>query len=210
MKKDKTKMGGYIVEGEGSNEKVYHIETRLIKDRVIMFYSDFNEESCKDLVAKLLFLDSQSNDEITIQLNSGGGNVHDGLAVIDTMYYIKSPVRVVVAGVACSMAFALTACADKRECLENSFLMAHSVSSGIGRSTIHDMKISMKHTQRLQDRLMTMIAEKCGKTKEEIEALTERDLWLDSREAMAFGVIDRIIPNNKAKKQPTKDDKKKK
>lgn len=177
-------------------EKQYSwdITSRLLDDRMIMAYDEVTSDTAQLIVSQLLYLDTVNQNDVQVIINSPGGSVHSGLAVIDTMNYIKSDVVTIVAGLAASMGamYLLSGTAGKRYALPNATIMLHAVSSGT-RGTIHDQEISLAHTRLLNERLMAMIACKTKMDIKKVKRLCERDAWLTAEQALELGVIDKII-----------------
>jgi ATP-dependent Clp protease protease subunit len=187
----------YVIEEVNGKEREYHITSRLLKDRIIMVSGVVDEDMAYILTAQLLHLAAQSDDDITMYINSPGGSVIDGLAIIDTMNLIKPDVSTVVTGMAASMGFAIlsSGAKGKRFALQNSQIMCHQVSSGT-RGHVEDMKISYEHSAYLNELLGKMIAKNIGMKYDTYMQKVHRDVWLTSEQAMSFGtkgVIDNIL-----------------
>lgn len=172
----------------------WDITSRLLDDRMVLAYDQVSSDTSQLIVSQLLYLDTVNHNDIQIIINSPGGSVHSGLAVIDTMNYIKSDVVTIVCGLAASMGamYLLSGAVGKRYALPNATIMLHAVSSGT-RGTIHDQEISLAHTRLLNDKLMKMIACKTKMDLKKVKRLCERDAWLTAEQALELGVIDRII-----------------
>lgn len=183
-----------IEKGPGGVEFHYDLYSRLLKDRVIVFPTDVNDEIAASIVGQLLFLDNESNEEITMFINSPGGDVYSGLQIIDIMNMVKSPIKVVCSGMAASMGAMILCSGSKglRCATKSARIMIHSVSSG-SRGTFHDMKIDLKETEYLQNYLTDMIVANSGQNREVVEKDMERDKWMSAQEALAYGLIDVII-----------------
>jgi len=187
----------YIIEESNGREKEYHIGARLLKDRIIMVSGVVDEDMSFVVTSQLLHLASQSDDDITMYINSPGGSVIDGLSIIDTMNLIKPDVRTVVTGMAASMGFAIlsSGAPGKRAALPNAQLMAHQVSSG-ARGHVEDMRVSYEHSQYLNQLLGKMIADNIGMDFKKYMKAVNRDVWLTSESGLKFGskgVIDKIL-----------------
>ena len=183
-----------VVEQEGRGERSYDLYSRLLKERIIMLDTDVNEHSASLIVAQLLFLESQGDEDISLYINSPGGSVVDGLSIFDTMCFIKPDVSTVVLGEACSMGSFL-ACAGakgKRYMMPNSRMMIHQVSSG-SKGTAIDMKIQLEETLRLNKMLTEIYVENTGKTYEQLEIDMSRDKFMTAEESVAYGLADAII-----------------
>ena len=187
-----------ITRGPGNSERAMDIYSRMLDDRVIFMFGGVDDNMAQSIVAQLLFLDSQGQDDIHLYINSGGGVVTSGMAIIDTMNLIKSDVSTNIVGMAASMASMIANCGTpgKRFMLPNARQMIHQVSGGSqGQAT--DMEIVLKETLRLKKRLTEMYVEHNtkGKTYEEMYAAMERDNWFGAQEAIDFGLCDSIITN---------------
>jgi len=185
----------YVVEQTGRGERSYDIYSRLLKDRIIMLSGEVNDQVASTIVAQLLFLEAQDPDkDIYFYINSPGGVITSGLAMFDTMNYIKPDIVTICIGQAASMgAFLLSSGSKgKRYALPNARIMIHQPSGGAqGQST--DIQIQAEEIQRLKDTLNEIMAENCGKTAQELERDTERDNFMSSAEAVEYGLIDKIL-----------------
>jgi ATP-dependent Clp protease protease subunit len=185
----------YVVEQTGRGERSYDIYSRLLKDRIIMLSGEVNDQVASTIVAQLLFLEAQDPDkDIYFYINSPGGVITSGLAMFDTMNYIKPDIVTICIGQAASMgAFLLSSGAKgKRYALPNARIMIHQPSGGAqGQST--DIQIQAEEIQRLKDTLNEIMAENCGKTAKKLEKDTERDNFMSSKEAVEYGLIDQIL-----------------
>jgi len=185
----------YVVEQTGRGERSYDIYSRLLKDRIIMLSGEVNDQVASTIVAQLLFLEAQDPDkDIYFYINSPGGVITSGLAMFDTMNYIKPDIVTICIGQAASMgAFLLSSGAKgKRYALPNARIMIHQPSGGAqGQST--DIQIQAEEIQRLKDTLNEIMAENCGKKAKELEKDTERDNFMSSKEAVEYGLIDQIL-----------------
>jgi len=185
----------YVVEQTGRGERSYDIYSRLLKDRIIMLSGEVNDQVASTIVAQLLFLEAQDPDkDIYFYINSPGGVVTAGLAMFDTMNYIKPDIVTICIGQAASMgAFLLSSgTKGKRYALPNARIMIHQPSGGAqGQST--DIQIQAEEIQRLKDSLNQIMADNCDKTAKELERDTERDNFMSSAEAVEYGLIDQIL-----------------
>ena len=185
----------YVVEQTSRGERSYDIYSRLLNDRIIMLTEEVNNVTASLVVAQLLFLEGQdSTKDISLYINSPGGSVTDGLAIYDTMQYIKCDVSTICMGMAASMgAFLLAAGAKgKRFALPNSEIMIHQPLGGAkGQAT--DIKIHAEHIIQTRKRLNTILAENSGQSYETIERDTERDNFMTAQQAMEYGLIDKVI-----------------
>jgi len=167
---------------------------RLMKDRIIMLNGEVTPQMATTVNAQLLYLDSVSNEDIEIYINSPGGCVYSGLSMLSVMDYIKSDIRTVNIGMAASMGAVLLSAGTKgkRHALKYSNTMLHQSSGGTG-GNIQDAEVSYEQWKKLNSELLTILAENCGKTEEELNNDTIRDLWLWPEKAVEYGIIDNII-----------------
>ncbi len=194
---------GYIpmvIEQSGRGERAFDIYSRLLKERVIFLVGEVNDATANLIVAQMLFLESENPDkDISLYINSPGGSVTAGLAMYDTMQFIKPDVSTLCTGFAASMgAFLLAAGAKgKRICLPNSRVMIHQVSGGY-RGQASDIEIHAKETLFLKRRLNEIMSKHTGQAMEVIEKDTDRDNFLSAEEALKYGIIDRVLENRHA------------
>ncbi len=185
----------YVVEQTNRGERSYDIFSRLLNDRIVMLNEDVNNASAGVIVAQLLYLEGQDPEkDIALYINSPGGVITDGMAIYDTMQYIKCDVSTICIGMAASMgAFLLAAGAKgKRFALPNSEIMIHQPSGGAkGQAT--DISIHANHILRTKKRLNQILAERTGQPIEVVERDTERDNFLTAQEALEYGLIDKVI-----------------
>jgi len=189
----------YVIEATARGERSYDIYSRLLKDRIIMLSGEVNDQVASSIVAQLLFLEAQDPDkDIYFYINSPGGVITSGLSIFDTMNYIKPDIVTICIGQAASMgAFLLASgAANKRYSLPTSRIMAHQPSSSGIRGQSTDIQIQAQEIQRLKDSLNEILAEKTGKKVEQIEEDTERDNFMSAKEAMDYGLIDKILDRN--------------
>ena len=190
----------YVLEQTSRGERSYDIYSRLLKDRIIFLGEEVNETTASLVVAQLLYLESEdSTKDISLYINSPGGSVTAGMAIYDTMQYIKCDVSTICIGMAASMgAFLLAGGAKgKRYALPNAEIMIHQPLGGAqGQAT--EIEIAAKHILKTKKKLNQMIADNCGKTIEEVEKDTDRDNWLSAEEAVAYGIIDKIVENRQS------------
>ena len=185
----------YVVEQTSRGERSYDIFSRLLNDRIIFLSEEVNDTTASLIVAQLLYLENQDPDkDIQFYINSPGGSVTAGMAIYDTMQYIKCDVNTICVGMAASMgAFLLSAgTKGKRMALPNAEIMIHQPSAGT-QGQITDMAIHMKRLQTIKDRMNRILAENTGKSLEEVTAACERDNFMTAEEALAFGLIDQIV-----------------
>lgn len=188
----------YVVEQTGNGERSMDIFSRLLNDRIIVLSDEVNAQTASLVVAQLLFLEGQDSEkDISLYINSPGGSVTDGLAIYDTMQYIKCDVSTICVGMAASMgAFLLSSGAKgKRIALPNSSILIHQPLIGghglTGQTT--DIEIAAKNLVQTKERLNRILAENCGKTVEDLARDTDRDNWLTAIEALEYGLVDKVI-----------------
>ena len=185
----------YVVEQTSRGERSYDIFSRLLNDRIIMLNGEVNHVSASLVVAQLLYLEGQDPEkEISLYINSPGGVITDGMAIYDTMQYIKCDVSTICIGMAASMGSFLLAAGTKgkRFALPNSEVMIHQPSGGAqGQAT--DISIHAEHILRIKKKLNTILAEKTGQPLEVIERDTERDNFMTAQQALEYGLIDKVI-----------------
>ena len=183
-----------VVEKELDGERSYDIFSRLLKERIIFISGEINDALANSVIASLLYLDSISHDDISIYINSPGGSVSSGLAIYDTMQFISSDVSTICVGMAASMgAFLLSSgTIGKRFALPNSDIMIHQPLGG-AEGQASDIKITSDHIVLLRKRLNKILAKNTKQTLRKIEKDTERDYYLDAREALEYGLVDKII-----------------
>ena len=185
-----------VIEQEARGERSYDIYSRLLKDRIVMLDTDVNEHSASLIVAQLLFLESQGNEDITLFVNSPGGMVTAGMAIYDTMQFIKPDVCTVVMGQACSMGslLATAGAAGKRKMLPNARHMIHQPSGGAGGQAT-DMEIQVEEILKMKKNLTQLYVDhnSKGKTYEQFKNDMERDKFMSAQEALEYGLIDEII-----------------
>ena len=184
-----------VIEQSSRGERSYDIYSRLLKDRIIFLGEEVNEVTASLVVAQLLFLESEDpSKDICLYINSPGGSVSAGLAIYDTMRYIKCDVSTICIGMAASMgAFLLAGGAKgKRYALPNAEIMIHQPLGGAqGQAT--EIEIAAKHILQTKEKLNRMLAENCGKSVEIVAADTDRDNWMTAEEAQEYGLIDKVI-----------------
>ena len=185
----------YVVEQTSRGERSYDIFSRLLNDRIIMLSEEVNSTTASLIVAQLLYLEAQDPEkDISFYINSPGGSVTDGMAIYDTMQYIKCDVSTICIGMAASMgAFLLSAgTPGKRLALPNAEIMIHQPSAGT-QGQITDMAIHMRRLEIIKERMNRILAANTGKDIETVTAACERDNFMTAEEALAFGLIDKVI-----------------
>ena len=183
-----------VVEKENSGERSYDIYSRLLKERIIILSGEVNDTTSSSIVSQLLYLDSINSEDISIYINSPGGSITAGMAIFDTMNFIKSDVVTICVGMAASMAaFILSAgTKGKRFALPNSEIMIHQPLGGVeGQAT--EIKIAAERILKLRSKLNKLLSENTNQDIEVIEKDTERDNFMDPKEALEYGIIDDII-----------------
>ncbi len=190
-----------VIEKTAMGERAYDIYSRLLKERIIFLGTGVDNTVANLVIAQLLFLQSEDpNADITLYINSPGGSISAGLAILDTMNHIKPDVSTVCVGLAASMgAFLLTMGEPgKRFALPNSKIMIHQPSSGF-EGTAADIEIAAKEVIKLREQLNAMIAESTGQTVEKIATDSDRDFWMNATEAQEYGLVDKVL-TKKSKK----------
>ena len=183
-----------VIEKTHNGERVYDIYSRLLKDRIIFIGGEINDDLANAVISELLYLDSKGNDEISIYINSPGGSITAGMAIFDTMNFVKSPISTICVGMAASMASVLLASGNKakRYILPNSEVMIHQPLGGVnGQAT--EIKIVADRILYLRNKLNKILSEKTGQDINRIEKDTERDHYLSAKEALEYGLVDKIL-----------------
>ncbi len=183
-----------IIEKSHNGERAYDIYSRLLKDRIIILNGEIDDNTANTVVAQLLYLDSLNNDDISLYINSPGGSITAGMAIYDTMNFIKSDVSTICIGIAASMAAFLLASGskNKRYSLPNSEIMIHQPLGGAkGQAT--EIQIAAERIIKLKNKLNRILSEKTNQPLNKISEDTERDKFMDSKEALDYGLIDKII-----------------
>ena len=188
-----------VIEETGRGERAFDIYSRLLKERIIFLTDEVNDVTAGLVVAQLLFLESEDpNKDIHFYINSPGGSVSAGMAIYDTMQYVKCDVCTTCIGMAASMGAFLLAggTKGKRFALPNSEIMIHQPSGGT-QGQASDIKITADHILKTRDKLNRILSENTGQSLKKVEEDTERDNWLSAEEAKAYGLIDKVIENHK-------------
>ncbi len=184
-----------VIEQTSKGERSYDIYSRLLKDRIIMLSGEVNDQMANSIIAQLLFLAAEDEEaDIYIYINSPGGSITSGMAIFDTINYIKPKVSTICIGMAASMAAFLLASGQKgkRFSLENSEIMIHQPLGG-AQGQVTDIDIVTKRLLRIKDRMNSILAEKTGQNIDTIKKDTERDNFMFASEALEYGIIDEII-----------------
>ncbi|MBQ8892445.1 MAG: ATP-dependent Clp protease proteolytic subunit [Bacilli bacterium] len=187
-----------IVDKSSNGERSYDIFSRLLKDRIIILSGEIDDNQANIIVSELLYLDSINNEDISLYINSPGGSITSGMAIMDTMNFIKSDVSTICIGMAASMGAFLLSCGKKgkRYILPNAEVMIHQPLGGVeGQAT--EIKIVAERILKLKEKLNKILSINTGKNIKEITRDTERDYFLDSKEALEYGIVDRIIEKRK-------------
>ena len=192
----------YVVEQTSKGERSYDIFSRLLKDRIIYLGEDVNPTTSSLVVAQMLFLESEDPDkEIYFYINSPGGSITDGMAIVDTMNYIKCPVETVCVGLAASMGAVLLTAGEKgkRFAMPNSEIMIHQPLIGGGglQGQATEIKIHADHLVRTREKLNKFLSERTGQSVETIQKDTERDNYMTAQQALEYGLIDGIMDKRK-------------
>ena len=192
-----------VIEQTSRGERSYDIYSRLLKDRIIMLTGPVEDNMANSIIAQLLFLDAQDpTKDIYLYVNTPGGSVSAGLAIVDTMNFIKADVQTIVMGTAASMGtiIASSGTKGKRFMLPNAEYMIHQPMGGTGGGTQQtDMAIAAEHLLKTRIKLEKILADNSGKTVKQIHKDAERDYWMSAEETLAYGFIDQIMYNTKTK-----------
>lgn len=183
-----------IIEKNEMGERAYDIYSRLLKDRIIILNGEITDNSSNIVVAQLLYLDSLNNDDISLYINSPGGSITAGMAIFDTMNFIKSDVSTICVGMAASMAAFLLSSGEKgkRYILPNAEVMIHQPLGGAqGQAT--EIKIAAERILKLKKKLNKILSDNTGKDIDTIDNDTERDYFMDSDEALNYGIVDKVL-----------------
>ncbi|WP_280517818.1 ATP-dependent Clp protease proteolytic subunit ClpP [Streptococcus mutans] len=201
--KEKYSMIPVVIEQTSRGERSYDIYSRLLKDRIIMLTGLVEDNMANSIIAQLLFLDAQDNTkDIYLYINSPGGSVSAGLAIVDTMNFIKSDVQTIVMGIAASMGtiIASSGAKGKRFMLPNAEYLIHQPMGGTGGGTQQsDMAIAAEQLLKTRKKLEKILSDNSGKTVKQIHKDAERDYWMDAKETLKYGFIDEIMENNELK-----------
>ena len=187
-----------VIEKKNNSERVYDLYSKLLEDRIIMIYGEIDDNVSNIVVAELLYLDSINNDDISLYINSNGGSITAGMAIYDTMNFIKSDVSTICIGMCASMAAFLLSSGKKgkRYSLKNSEIMIHQPLGGAsGQAT--EIKIAAERILKLKKKLNKILSENTDQPLEKIENDTERDYFMDSKEALDYKIVDKILEKEK-------------
>jgi ATP-dependent Clp protease protease subunit len=189
----------YVIEKTAQGERAYDIYSRLLKDRIIFIGSEIDQNTSNSVIAQLLFLEAKGPDkEIQIFINSLGGSVSDGLAIYDTMQFVRSPISTTSVGISASIAaIILTAgTKGKRFALPNSRILLHQPSGGV-KGVASDIEIHADEIIKIRERLNSILAEHTNQPIKKIKADTDRDFWMTAQQALEYGLIDEVIKTRK-------------
>lgn len=183
-----------VIEKSNLGERSYDIYSRLLKDRIIILNGEINDDSSNIVIAQLLYLDSLNNEDISIYINSPGGSITSGMAIYDTMNFVKSDVSTICIGMSASMAAFILTCGTKgkRYILPNSEVMIHQPLGGT-QGQASDIKIATDRIIKLKHRINSILAKQTGQSLKKITSDTERDYFMNSNEALKYGLVDKII-----------------
>lgn len=185
-----------VIEKSSMGERAYDIYSRLLKNRIILLSGEIDDNLANIVIAELLYLDSLSDDDIQLYINSPGGSITSGMAIYDTIQLIKSDVSTICVGMAASMAAFLLACGTKgkRYCLPNSEVMIHQPLGGVqGQAT--EIDIVAKRIINLRKKINTILAKYTNKTLKQIEKDTDRDYYMSANQALGYGIVDEVLEN---------------
>lgn len=185
----------YVIEQTQHGERSYDIWSRLMKDRIIFLGTEVDDYIANIIVAQMLFLEKEDPDkDIQFYINSPGGSVSAGLAMVDTMNLVKPDVSTICVGQAASMGAVLLAAGakGKRYCLPNARVMIHQVSGG-ARGTVKDMRIQVREADRYMETLMQILSDATGKSVEQVTQDCDRDHFMSSQEALEYGIVDKVV-----------------
>ena len=183
-----------IIDKEGNSDRSYDIFSRLLKDRIILLSGEITDTTANSIIAQILYLDSLGKEDINIYINSPGGSVTAGMAIYDTMNFVKSDVSTICLGMAASMGAFILASGKKgkRFALPNSEIMIHQPLGGVeGQAT--EIKIVTEHILKTKKKLNEILSKNTGQSIKKIENDTERDHFLDANEALEYGIVDKIL-----------------
>ena len=188
-----------VIEKSPRGERAYDIYSRLLKERIIFLGGPITDQTANSIIAQLIFLDDEdSNKDIRLYLNTPGGSVTAGMAIYDTMQYVKSPVSTICVGIAGSMGAVLLAAGakGKRLTLPNAEILLHQVMGGVEGQAV-EIEITAKHIMKIKDKINHVLAGHTNQPLKKIEQDTDRDFWLDANGAKKYGIIDKIIRTKK-------------
>ena len=185
----------YVIEKTAHGERAYDIYSRLLKDRIIFIGSEIDQPTANSVIAQLLFLEAKTPEkEIQIFINSLGGSVSDGLAIYDTMQYIRNPISTISVGISASIAAIILTAGTKgrRFALPNARTLLHQPSGGV-RGVASDIEIHADEIIKIRERINNILAEHTNQPLKKIKADTDRDFWMSAQQALEYGIIDEVI-----------------
>jgi len=188
-----------VIEKSPRGERAYDIYSRLLKERIIFLGGPINDQTANSIIAQLIFLDDEnSNKDIRLYINTPGGSVTAGMAIYDTMQYVKAPVSTICIGIAGSMGAVLLAAGakGKRLTLPNAEVLLHQVMGGVEGQAV-EIEITAQHIMKIKDKINHVLAGHTNQPLKKIEQDTDRDFWLDANGAKKYGIIDKIIRTKK-------------
>lgn len=191
----------YVIEKDARSERTYDLYSRMLEDRIIFLTGEINYYVANSIVAQLLYLETKDpNKDIAFYINSPGGSVSDGLAIIDTMNYIKCDVSTICVGMAASMGAVLLASGEKgkRFALPNSEVMLHQPLGGV-QGQASDIAITAEHIIKIKKKINEILSSATGQKLDKITRDTERDFYMDANEALEYGIIDKVFASRKQK-----------
>ena len=195
-----------VIEKSHDGERAFDIYSRLLKDRIIFLSGPIEDNMANTIIAQLLFLEAEDpNKDIYLYINSPGGYIHSGMAILDTMNFIKPEIHTICVGMAASMASIILAYGEKgkRTILENAEVMIHQPLGGAeGQAT--DIEISAKHILYTKEKLKNMLVERTGQKEEKIAQDIERDFYMTADEAKKYGIVDKVLKSKKSLKKKVK------
>lgn len=186
-----------VIERTSNGERAYDLYSRLLEDRIILLCGEIDDHLANNIVAQLLYLDSLNNDDISLYINSCGGSITAGMAIFDTMNFVKSDISTICVGMAASMGAFLLSSGEKKKrfALPNAEVLIHQPLGGVeGQAT--EIKIAAEHILKIKEKINRILAKNTDKKIEEIERDTERDYFMSPEEALRYGLIDKILISN--------------
>lgn len=193
-----------VIEKTNDGERAYDIYSRLLKDRIIFLSGSIDDNMANNIIAQLLFLEAENSEkDIYLYINSPGGYIHSGMAIIDTMNFIKPEIHTLCVGMAASMASIILTYGEKgkRSMLENAEVMIHQPLGG-AEGQAADIEISAKHILMSKEKLKRMLAERTGQKETKVEQDMDRDYYMSAEEAKKYGIVDKIMKSKKSLKKP--------
>lgn len=193
----------YVIEKDARSERTYDLYSRMLEDRIVFLTGEINYQVSNSVVAQLLYLETKDpTKDIYFYINSPGGSVTDGLAIYDTMNYVRCDINTICVGMAASMAAVLLGAGEKgkRFALPNSEVMIHQPLGG-AQGQASDIAITAEHILKTRKKINQILSERTGQNIEKINADTERDFYMDANQAIKYGIIDKVFESRKQKKE---------